>query len=266
MKRSSTAGNPSPPFWPLPSIGRAQEADGRVELLRLVGVQELDERLGNLSDAVLVDVLVDDRNRVLDQDRRRRDHHLVLESGLLSGEDLVLVGDRDVTVAGLEVLDRVTCGLVEHGHVAEDALAAAPAHRPRRPPRCRRSRASLRRRRRRCSSELHRSMPGRASGPRDRSCARSSKSSIPSGLPGRTSKTTSELETMPLSASGRPVVRDQSGVGDHVDVGAERERHDVGLEPVDDVLRLGRRAAVGLLEDDLLVVVLFLPLRPGRPG
>ena len=32
-------------------------------------------------------------------------------------------------------------------------------------------------------------------------------------------------------------------------------------KPLIDVLRLGGAAAVGLLEDDLLVVVLFLPLR-----
>ena len=53
----------------------------------------------------------------------------------------------------------------------------------------------------------------------------------------------------------------EPGLCDDVDVGGQRERHDVGLEAVDHVLGLGRGAAVGLLEDYRLVVVLLLPLR-----
>jgi len=51
-------------------------------------------------------------------------------------------------------------------------------------------------------------------------------------------------------------VRDEAGVFDVVDVGLQGQRDDVGLEAVDDVLGLGRRTCVRLLEDDLLAVVL----------
>ena len=57
-----------------------------------------------------------------------------------------------------------------------------------------------------------------------------------------------------------PVVRDQSGVGDLVDVRTERECDDVGLVARDHVGRLRRGRAVGLLEDHVLAVVVFLPL------
>ena len=55
------------------------------------------------------------------------------------------------------------------------------------------------------------------------------------------------------------VIRPAFLISSHV--GSERQRDDVGLEPVHDVLRLGGAAAVGLLEDDRLVVVLSFHMR-----
>ena len=49
----------------------------------------------------------------------------------------------------------------------------------------------------------------------------------------------------------------QAGVGDLVDVALERQRHDVGLEAVDDGARLGAGAAVRLLDGDGLAGLLL---------
>src|SRR6476661_7218804 len=90
--------------------------------LRLGRVQVLHERGCDRRDAVLLRLRVDHHGRRLDRDRRRRDHELILAARGDAGQRLVLVRDRDVTVAGLEVLERVVGALVEHGHVLEDAL------------------------------------------------------------------------------------------------------------------------------------------------
>jgi hypothetical protein len=83
-----------------PLVSRARE-----ELLRLLGVEILDKRIRDVLDAVLFRVRVDNRDGGLDGDRRRRDHRLVRELCLLSGQHRVLIRDRHVAVAGLEVLD-----------------------------------------------------------------------------------------------------------------------------------------------------------------
>ena len=168
VNRSSIGGNWPPPFLAsLMSVER-RKPDVGVELLDLGRVEVLHERLGDVAHAVLVDPLVDDRDRVLDQHGRRRVDRLVLEAGFLRREHLVLVGDRHVAVAGLEVLDRVTGVLVEHDHVAEHVLQQRRRARPCRPRSRRRSHAAPRPTRTRGSSAHHRSMRGRASGSRRR--------------------------------------------------------------------------------------------------
>ena len=91
-------------------------------------------------------------------------------------------------------------------------------------------------------------------------CVRSFQFVMCFGLPGRTSKTTADVATMPPSVLRCPVVRDEPGVLDRLHVGVERQRHDVGREPVHDVLRLRRAAAERRREDDLLAVVLVGPV------
>ena len=56
---------------------------------------------------------------------------------------------------------------------------------------------------------------------------------------------------------GPPVLGDQAGRGDLVDVALKRQRHDVGLEAVDDGAGLGAGAAVGLLDGDRLAGLLL---------
>jgi hypothetical protein len=55
------------------------------------------------------------------------------------------------------------------------------------------------------------------------------------GLPGRTSNTTAEEATIELLRIVLPVVRDEAGLLDHLHVGVEGERDDVGREAVDHV-------------------------------
>jgi hypothetical protein len=56
-----------------------------------------------------------------------------------------------------------------------------------------------------------------------------------------------------------PVFRQESRLGDGIDIRGERERDDIGLEPVNDRAGLFRRASVGLVELDLLAGF-FLPV------
>ena len=53
---------------------------------------------------------------------------------------------------------------------------------------------------------------------------------------------------MRRARAGLPVVRDQPGLAQLLDVGLERERGDVGLEALDDRARLRAAALVRLLE------------------
>ena len=135
-------------------------------------------------------------------DRGGREHQLVRLAGGLRQQDLVLVADRHVAVARLEVLQRVVGALVHDGDVLEDALEQllgvagvvrrvagdlAPHRR--------------RRRRRRCSTWRRRSATGRASGSAGRAASGRSSSAMCFGLPGRTSNATTVVATMPPSVS-----------------------------------------------------------------
>src|SRR4051794_24729088 len=71
--------------------------------LRLGRVQVLHERLRR----VLVRTVLGHRDRVLDQDRLRRDHVLDVLAGLLRRDRLVLVGDQHVALAAGEGGERV---------------------------------------------------------------------------------------------------------------------------------------------------------------
>src|SRR5215212_1717243 len=88
------------------------------DLLRLVGLEEIQERLrlvGGLG-------LGRDRGRVLDQDRLVRDHVVELDARLLRRDGLVLVGDQDVALAAGEGRERLARGLVLDRRVLEDLL------------------------------------------------------------------------------------------------------------------------------------------------
>jgi len=52
----------------------------------------------------------------------------------------------------------------------------------------------------------------------------------------------------------------QAGLGHGIDVSGQRQRDDIGLQPVDDRAGLFAGAAVGLLDLELLAVLLF-PIR-----
>jgi len=75
------------------------------------------------------------------------------------------------------------------------------------------------------------------------------------------SLTRSPQSAMPL---GAPVGGDQPGRRDLVDVALERQGDDVGLEPVDHCLGLLARAAVALLDGDVVAGGLVPVLREGR--
>src|SRR3954454_203221 len=89
--------------------------------LRLRRVEELHEVL-RLAARVLRD-----RDRVLDQDRLRRDRVVELLAGLLSGDRLVLVRDQHVPLAAREGAECVARALVLYGLVLEQ-LAQEVGH------------------------------------------------------------------------------------------------------------------------------------------
>src|SRR5712691_2947229 len=84
----------------------------RKDPLRLVGAQELQERLR----LGLVLRRRRDRDRILDQDRRLRDHELDRLALLLRKERLVLVHEKHVAAADEERLQSLACarGLRDH--------------------------------------------------------------------------------------------------------------------------------------------------------
>src|SRR3954453_6224260 len=88
----------------------------REDPLRLGCVQVLHERLR------LVARVLGRGDRVLDQDRLRRDRVVDVLAGLLSRDRLVLVRDQHVALAAREGGERVARALVLHGHVLEQLL------------------------------------------------------------------------------------------------------------------------------------------------
>src|SRR4051794_23028862 len=86
------------------------------DLLARVRLEVLHERVG----LGLVLRLRGDRDRVLDQDRLRRDHVVHVETLVLRGDRLVLVGDEHVALPARERLQRIAGALVLHGHVLEE--------------------------------------------------------------------------------------------------------------------------------------------------
>src|SRR5215212_5918976 len=88
----------------------------REDALRLRGVQELDEGSG------LVAPVLRGGDRVLDQDRLRRDRVVEVLAGLLSRDRLVLVREQHVALAAGEGSERVARALVLHRDVVEQLL------------------------------------------------------------------------------------------------------------------------------------------------
>src|SRR5918999_4463088 len=86
------------------------------DLLGLLRVEEVDERLGLLG----LLGLVDHGYRVLDEDRLVRDHVIHLLALLLREDRLVLVAEQDVAFPARERLQRLPGALVEHWHVLEE--------------------------------------------------------------------------------------------------------------------------------------------------
>src|SRR5215212_3068924 len=84
------------------------------DALRRGRVEEVAERLGRGRRVLR------GRERVLDQDRRLRDHELDQLVLLPRQDRLVLVGQEDVALAGEERVQRLARALVLHAHVAEE--------------------------------------------------------------------------------------------------------------------------------------------------
>src|SRR5262249_51080089 len=84
--------------------------------------EEIDKPLGHLPDVVLVDVGVDQRDRVLDQNRRARDDVFVFLPGQASDQNFVLVRDRDVADALLEIGDRFARSFIHYRDVTQRAF------------------------------------------------------------------------------------------------------------------------------------------------
>ena len=103
-----------------PRVRRARE-----DVLRFLRVEVLHELVGDVLDAMRLGVLVDDDGGGPDLDGGWRLDELFLASSGLRGCDLVVVRDRDIAVARLEVLERVVGALVHHRDVLEDALEQA---------------------------------------------------------------------------------------------------------------------------------------------
>ncbi|HXK60493.1 MAG TPA: hypothetical protein PLP42_11430, partial [Acidobacteriota bacterium] len=79
-------------FLPYLRIDRSQ-AILRESALGIGAPKVFQESFGRFSDSVLVHVNVDDRGRILDQNRRPRDNVFILLSGLLPDQYLVFIGD-----------------------------------------------------------------------------------------------------------------------------------------------------------------------------
>src|SRR4051794_7493177 len=92
-------------------------AVARERLLARLGPQVVDERLRLRLRRLR------GRHGVLDQDRLVRDDVVDVGVLLLGGDRLVLVGDRDVSVAVEERLERLAAALVLHGDVLREQLA-----------------------------------------------------------------------------------------------------------------------------------------------
>ena len=218
--------------------GRDLLALGRVEILQI--------GLGHRPRPLLVDVLVDDRDRRFGEDAERRRDDLDLVLGFSEGEiRLVLPRQQDVADAALDERGgRAARAGVQHGNVAIQLRDEVPrlgvvAARltlgvlPRRevvPPRAAR-RLRVRRNHRRAGLDqigpvLDALRIALAHQEHDR------------GGVGRA------VLRQPLL----PALGDEAALLNGIDVVGERERDDVGVEPVDDGAGLSARAAVRLLD------------------
>src|SRR5918994_5024177 len=92
------------------------------DLLGLGCVEEVDERLRRRR----LLRLVDDRDRVLDENRLVGDDVVELLALLLREDRLVLVSEEDVALTAREGLQRLACALVEHRHVLEELRDVFP--------------------------------------------------------------------------------------------------------------------------------------------
>ena len=99
------------------------------QLLRLVGVEVVDERLRRVVR------LGRDRDRRLDQDRAVGDDVLDVLAGVLRGDRLVLVGEQDVALAAEERPQRVTGALVLDRRRSRAGSGRTPGPPPRTRPR-----------------------------------------------------------------------------------------------------------------------------------
>ena len=225
----------------------------RRDRLRFRRPQELQVGLRHGARAAAIDHLVDDRDRRLGQDAERRHHdlELVLAQLLARQERLVLPGDEHVADAALHEGRRRAAGArVEDRHVLEDALdevacvlASSPpngleAVGPRRQVVPAGAARRLRVRR-----------DHRHAGPRQ---------VVPVLDLLRVALADQEHDRRRVGRAGvgqprRPVGGNQlAGRHQRVDVVGERQRDDVGLEAVDDRARLASRAAVRLVDGDVL--------------
>src|SRR5262245_52547615 len=110
-------------------IGRARVRGTIValgdQLLRFRRIKKLQIRLGHFARPLGVDDLVDNGDRRLRLDRKRRDHDLELVGAeLVDGEEgLILPGEQDIADAALgKGRGRAARAGVEHGHVGVELL------------------------------------------------------------------------------------------------------------------------------------------------
>src|SRR5215218_10018918 len=208
------------------------------DLLRLGRLEEVQERLRLLGRLGLLR----DRGRVLDQDRLVWHHIVEVDVGLLGGDRLVLVGDQHVALAARKGGERLTRGLVLHRRVLQQLLEIVQ-----------RLLVGL------ALRDL-RAVGGHQVPARATRCERVRRDDLDVLL----GQVVPRLDVLRVSlAHGehdhgvcdhavgvvvRPVLGDDPGLDQLVDVGREAQRDEVGREPRLDRARLVARASVGLRE------------------
>jgi DEAD/DEAH box helicase domain-containing protein len=101
-------------------VNRAQPMLGE-NFLRFLGQEKGDKGFRHFTGAMFVNRGVHHGNRVLNQDRRAGQHHVVLLPALLRHQHFIFVGDCHITNALFKVGDAFARALVHDGHIFENA-------------------------------------------------------------------------------------------------------------------------------------------------
>src|SRR6266545_3545444 len=92
----------------------------RKYLLSFFGEEELNKCFGYFTSLMLINIFINNRNWVLDQNCRGRNDQLIILTGLLPNQHFIFIGNGYIACTSLKIGDALACTLIENSDVLQN--------------------------------------------------------------------------------------------------------------------------------------------------